>query len=99
MAILFVAMMPIDICVYIYIYRERKRERDRERDRDVHIYTYIYRYIYIYVRTFNKHIFPGTNCLSASVYSGSRYMATPPDEQGDIGQASAAKPIDSPYIF
>ena len=51
------------------------------------------------MRTFNKHIFPGTNCLSASVYSGSRYMATPPDEQGDIGQASAAKPIDSPYIF
>ena len=51
------------------------------------------------MRTFNKYIFPETNCLSASVYPGSRYMATHPDEQGDIGQASAAKPIDMQSLY
>ena len=71
------------ICVYIYIYTER--EGDRETERDIEMYIYIY----IYVRSFNKHIFPETNCLSAS----SVCMATPQDEQGGIGQASAAKPI------
>jgi len=87
--------------VYIYIYRERKRAREIEREIEMYIYIHIYTdiYIYIYVRTFNKHIFPETNCLSASVYPGSRYMATHPDEQGDIGQASAAKPIDMQSLY